>query len=62
MSLKEQSWYPVASGIGWALVVLALVLVNSGSVILSLLLAVFVGVLSWRLATAQQRGSGSAEQ
>lgn len=57
MPLKDQSWYPWLSGAGWGLLVLVLVLVNSGNLLLSILLATFVGVLSWRLAVAQQRGS-----
>lgn len=54
MQLTERSWYPLASGVGWGLLVLVLVLVNSGSVVLALLVGAFVAVLSWRLALKRQ--------
>jgi hypothetical protein len=61
--VKDAAWYPWASGFGWGLLVLALVFVNSGgNLLLSLGLAVFVAVLSHRLAQRQQRPRGSAEQ
>jgi hypothetical protein len=52
--VKQRPWYPVASGAGWGLLVLALVLVNSGNVVLALLVGLAVGLLSWRLAVAQR--------
>ena len=52
--MKSRPWYPLASGAGWGLLVLALVLVNSGNVVLAVVVAVAVGVLSWRLAVAQR--------
>ena len=52
--MRTQPWYPLASGAGWGLLVLALVLVNTGNVILALVVAVVVAVLSWRLALAQR--------
>ena len=54
MSRRDQPWYPLVSGAGWGLLVLALVLVNSGNVVLALLVGAAVGVLSWRLAVAQR--------
>ena len=54
MPLKERPWYPLASGAGWGLLVLALVLVNSGNVVLAIVVGAGVGVLSWRLAVAQR--------
>lgn len=63
MSVKEQAWYPWASGAGWGLLVLALVFVNSGgNLFLALAVAVVVAVISHRLAQRQQQGPGSAEQ
>ena len=49
MSLKDRAWYPYASAAGWAAVVFALVLVNSGSILLAVVLAAVVGVITWRL-------------
>lgn len=61
--MKDAAWYPYASGSGWGLLVLALVFVNSGgNLLLSVAVAVFVAVLSHRLAQRQQRPGGSAEQ
>ncbi len=64
MPLQQRPWYPLASGAGWGLLVLALVLVNSGNLVLAALVAAFVALLSWKLAQRQQdaRGPGSAEQ
>ena len=52
--MRQRSWYPLASGAGWGLLVLALVLVNSGNVVLAVVVGAAVGVLSWRLAVAQR--------
>ena len=52
--MRQQPWYPLASGAGWGLLVLALVLVNSGNVVFAIGLGAAVGVLSWRLAVAQR--------
>lgn len=41
MPLQQRPWYPLASGAGWGLLVLALVLVNSGNLVLAAL-------VSWR--------------
>lgn len=61
--MKDASWYPYASGLGWGLLVLALVFVNSGgNLLLAVLLAAVVAVLSHRLAQRAQRTGGSAEQ
>lgn len=58
--MKDASWYPYASGLGWGLLVLALVLVNTGgNLLLSLALASVVAVISHRIA---QKGQRSAEQ
>ena len=54
--MRDAAWYPYASGFGWGLLVLALVLVNSGgNLLLSIVLAAFVAVLSHRLAVRQQQ-------
>lgn len=64
MPLKERSWFPAASGAAWGLLVLVLVLVNSGSALLAVLVGAFVGVLSWRLALQGRQAppGGSPEQ
>ena len=59
MPFKDRPWYPLASGAGWGLLVLALVLVNSGgNLLLALALGAFVGELSRRIAQSRH---GSAE-
>ena len=58
--MKDAAWYPYASGLGWGLLVLALVFVNSGgNLVLALALAVVVAVISHRIA---QRGQQRSEQ
>ena len=47
MSVKEQPWYPYVSVVVWGLGVFVLVLVNSGSLALALLLGAGVAFLSW---------------
>ena len=63
MSVREQRWYPYASAAVWGLVVLVLVLVNSGNVLLALLLGALVALISWRIdgrARGQSGGSASS--
>ena len=63
MPLKDKSWYPWASGLGWGVLVLALVFVNTGgNLVLALVVATFVAVLSHRLAQRQQQARRSPEQ
>lgn len=54
MSLSDKPWYPWASAAGWALLVLVLVLVNSGSIVLALVLAGVVGAITWRVDGARR--------
>lgn len=61
--MKDAPWYPYASGLGWGLLVLALVFVNSGgNLVLALVLAAVVAVISHRIAQRSQQTRGSAEQ
>ena len=60
MPVTQRPWYPWASAAAWALLVFALVFVNSGgNLLLALAVGAFVGELSRRLALAR---SGSPEQ
>jgi hypothetical protein len=52
MSVRSRSWSPWLSATLWGLVVLALVLVNSGNVVLAVLLGVVVTALSHRIDRA----------
>ena len=55
MSLKERSWYPWASVVGWTLLVFGLVFVNSaGNLPLAAALAVVVGAITWRIETRRR--------
>ena len=54
MSLSDRPWYPWASAAGWSLLVLVLVLANSGSVLLAVVLAAVVGAISWRVDGARR--------
>ena len=60
MSLKQQPWYPYVSVVVWGLGVFVLVLVNSGNLLLAVLLGVVVAGISWgieRRGRAQSGGS-----
>lgn len=57
MSVKEQPWYPYVSVAVWGLVVFVLVLVNTGTVVLALLLGAVVAGLSAWIARRQSGGS-----
>ena len=52
--MREQPWFPYASAAVWGLVVLALVLVNSGNVVLAVVLGLVVAVISHRIDRSRQ--------
>ena len=54
--MKEQPWYPYVSVAAWGLVAFALVLVNTGNVVLALLLAGLVAAISVWIARRQSPG------
>lgn len=58
--VKQQPWYPYASAALWGAGVGALTLVNSGSVLLAVVLALVVAAISWRLARRQSGGSADS--
>ena len=55
MPLRERPWYPFLSAAVWGLVVLGLVLVNSGNVVLAVALGLVVAVLSHRIDRSRQQ-------
>ncbi len=55
MPLRERPWFPWLSATAWGLVVLALVLVNSGSILLAVVLGVVVAVISRRIDGSRQQ-------
>lgn len=55
MPLRERSWYPWLSAALWGLVVFALVLVNSGNVVLAVALALVVAAISSRIDRPRTR-------
>jgi hypothetical protein len=57
MSLKQQGWYPYVSVAGWGLAVLLLVLLNSGSLLLAVVLGAVVALISWQI---DRRGRGQS--
>lgn len=54
MPLRERPWFPWVSAAVWGLVVLALVLLNSGNIVLALGLGALVAVLSHRIDRSRQ--------
>jgi hypothetical protein len=54
MPLRDRPWFPWVSAALWGLVVFALVLVNSGNLILALALGLVVAVLSQRIDRSRQ--------
>ena len=56
--MKEQPWFPYAAVAAWGLVTGALVLVNSGSVVLAVLLGLVVAAISWRIDRRSRDQSG----
>ena len=54
MPLRERPWFPWLSAALWGLLVLALVLVNSGNVVLAVALGAVVAVLSHRIDRSRQ--------
>ncbi len=54
MSSKERAWFPWVSAALWGLLVLVLVLVNSGNVVLAVALGLLVTVLSHRIDRSRQ--------
>lgn len=55
MPLRERPWFPWLSAALWGLLVLALVLVNSGNVVLALALGTGVAILSHRIDRSRQQ-------
>lgn len=56
--MKEQPWFPYAAVASWGLVTGVLVLVNSGSVVLAVLLGLVVAAISWRIDRRSRDQSG----
>lgn len=56
--MKEQPWFPYAAVAVWGLVTGVLVLVNSGSVVLAVLLGLVVAAISWRIDRRSRDQSG----
>lgn len=54
MPLRDRPWFRWLSAALWGLLVLALVLVNSGSVVLAVALGLLVAVLSHRIDRSRQ--------
>lgn len=54
MPLRDRPWFPWASAAAWGLVVLALVLVNSGNAVLAVAVGLVVAVLSHRIDRSRQ--------
>ena len=54
MPLRDRPWFPWASAAVWGVVVLALVLVNSGNVVLAVAIGLVVAVISHRIDRARQ--------
>ena len=54
MPLRDRPWFPWVSAALWGLLVLALVLVNSGNVVLAVALGLVVAVLSHRIDRSRQ--------
>lgn len=55
MSVKDRTWYPWLSAVLWGLVVLALVLVNSGNALLAVTLGLVVAMISHRVDRPRAR-------
>ncbi|MCW2680821.1 MAG: hypothetical protein JWM62_2222 [Frankiales bacterium] len=55
MPLRDRPWYPWLSAALWGLVVFALVLVNSGNVVLAVVLGLVVAVISQRIDRSRQQ-------
>ena len=55
MPLRERPWFPWLSAVLWGLLVLGLVLVNSGSVVLAVGLGLAVAALSHWIDSAGRR-------
>lgn len=58
--MKQQPWYPYAAVLAWGLVVFVLTLVNSGSVLLALLLGTAVASITWRIDRRSRDQSGGS--
>lgn len=56
MSTRQRPWFRWLSAVLWGLLVLGLVLVNSGSVVLAVGLGLAVSVLSHRIDSAGRSG------
>ncbi len=54
MPFKDRAWFPWVSAAIWGLVVLALVLGNSGNVVLAVALGLVVAVISQRIDRSRQ--------
>ena len=55
MPLRDRPWFPWFSAALWGLVVFALVLVNSGNVLLAIALGTVVTVISQRVDRSRQQ-------
>jgi hypothetical protein len=58
MSVKQQAWYPYVSVAGWGVLVFLLVLLNSGSLLLAVLLGAVVSLISWQIDRRSRDQSG----
>lgn len=54
MPLRDRPWFPWLSAALWGLLVLGLVLVNSGDVALAIALGLVVAVISHRIDRSRQ--------
>lgn len=57
MPLKDAPWFPYVSALAWGVLVFLLVLLNSGHLLLAMLLGAVVAVLSRQI---DKRGSGQS--
>ncbi len=55
MPLRDRPWFPWLSAALWGLLVLVLVLVNSGNVVVAIALAAVVAAITLRFDRAGQR-------
>lgn len=55
MPLRDRPWFPFLSAALWGLVVFALVLVNSGNVVLAVAVGLVVAVISHRVDRSRQK-------
>ena len=55
MPLRDRPWYPWLTAALWGLVVVALVLVNSGNVVLAVVLGLLVAGISHRIDRPRPR-------